>query len=73
MKVQTISVSLDRKVSDNNYGSYGAVVTLTAELEEGDKVRKCMEKLRDQAEKELDEAVEASKRVAPAKDKKSKD
>lgn len=73
MKTKSISVSLHRKVSDDNYGSFGAEVVLTADLEDGDKVSKCMTKLRDAAEKELDEAVEASKRVAAVKAKKSRD
>lgn len=68
MKYKRVTVSVDRKVSDNNFGSYGSVVTLEAEVDEGEKVKDVLEKLRKRAEDELVSAltsIKANKELKP--------
>lgn len=61
MKLKTLIVTLSRKVSDDNYGSYGADITLEAELEKGDDVKEVKAELRKQATKDLERALDAIK------------
>jgi len=57
-KIKNMVLTLSRKVSDNNYGSYGADVTLEVEVEPGDDVKEVKASLRKAAKKDLDASLE---------------
>jgi hypothetical protein len=60
-KIKRIVLTLNKKVSDNNYGSFGADVTLEAELEPGDDLKEVKENLRKSATRDLERALEMIK------------
>ena len=67
-KTKMIRVSLNRKLSDDKYGSYGAEITLEVELEDGDSKDKVFKKALASAEEGLKLAVKSSKLKLKSKD-----
>ena len=57
-KITKLSITLVRKISDGNYGTYGAEVTVEAQLEDGDDVKDVKSNLRKSALKDLERAIE---------------
>lgn len=58
-KTKTLEIRLHRKMSDNNFGSIGAEVSRTVELEEGDKASDVRDKVLRALEKDLEEAFQS--------------
>jgi hypothetical protein len=72
MKPVTLSLTLSRRLSDDNFGSFGADFTMEVELEKGDDPKECRKKLRKMVLSEVEAALEATKEALPAKKKGSK-
>lgn len=53
MKLKTMTLTISRKLSDDNYGSFGADFTLEAELDKNDDPKECRSKLRALVTKEV--------------------
>lgn len=71
MKIKTVTVTIDRKQSDGDYGSYGAAVTLEAEVEKDDDPKEVRAKLRSLALKDVKVALaEAQENLPKTKSKK---
>jgi hypothetical protein len=58
-KTKTLEIRLHRKMSDNNFGSIGAEVSRTVELEAGDKPTEVRDKVLRSLEKDLEEAFQS--------------
>lgn len=61
MKIKTMTLTVSRKLSDDNYGSFGADFTLEAELDKGDDVKECRAKLRAMVTREVKTALDHAK------------
>lgn len=57
-KITRLILTLTRKISDNAYGTYGAEVTVEAQLEDGDDVKDVKSNIRKSALKDLERAIE---------------
>ena len=67
-KITSFTMTLSRKVSDGDYGSFGAEVTAAVELDEGEKVRDVGPSIVASLEKQLVAGLEASnKNIRSAK------
>ena len=71
-KTKNLTLTLVRRLSDGNYGTYGAEVTLEVELETGDDVKEVKSSLLKSATRDLDRALEAVKPQEEAPSKKSR-
>jgi len=69
MKPLTMSLTLSRRLSDNNFGSFGADFTLEVELEKGDNPKECRRTLRKIVLREVEASLEAVKDKLPGKKK----
>lgn len=65
--LKRIVLTLSRKISDDNYGSFGADVTLEAEIETNDEIKEVKAMLLKSATRDLDKALEAIKPEAKSK------
>jgi hypothetical protein len=64
-----MTVLVARRLSDNNFGSIGAEVGVTVELEEGDDPKECRKELRKGVLAELKRALEATEEQHPVRPK----
>jgi hypothetical protein len=72
-KTTRYSLTLDRKLSDDAFGSYGAAVTEEVELEGGDDLKEVRKAVRSRLTKELDLACKKVLDTLPAKRKLTKE
>lgn len=70
MKIKSVTMTIDRKITDGDYGSYGASVTLEAEVEKDDDPKEVRQKLRVMALKEVDATIKAAQEKLPKAKKK---
>lgn len=57
-KITKVVVTLNRKVSDGSFGSFGGEITLEAEIEPGDDIKEVKAQLRKSAAKDLGRTIE---------------
>jgi hypothetical protein len=69
MKTKSMTVLVARRLSDNNFGSIGAEIGVTVELEEGDDPKECRKELRKGVLAELKRALEATEEQHPVRPK----
>lgn len=60
-KTKNLTLTLVRRVSDGNYGTFGAEVTIEVELEAGDDPKEIKANMLKTANRDLDRALEAIK------------
>ena len=60
-KIKKLTLTLVRRVSDGNYGTFGAEVTLEAEIEAGDDLKEVKANLLKAATRDLERALDATK------------
>lgn len=66
-KTKRIVVTVDRKMSDDNYGSFGGSVTEEVEIEEGDDLKAERRAARERCVKELGFTLKAVKEATATK------
>lgn len=71
-KISSFTMTLSRKISDGDYGSYGAEVTATVELDEGEKVRDAGPSVVTSLERQLVAGLEAAHKNIKDENKKKK-
>lgn len=59
-KTRKLSVSLFRRISDGDYGTFGAEVTEEVELGDDDDRTKTMSRIKSRLEEDLNEALQAA-------------
>jgi hypothetical protein len=69
-KITSFTMTLSRKISDGDYGSFGAEVSATVELDEGEKVRDAGPSIVASLEKQLVAGLEASNKDIRSEKKK---
>lgn len=72
MKPVTLSLTISRRISDNNFGSFGADFTMEVELEKNDDPKECRKKLRKMVLAEVEASLEDVKKALPSKKKDAK-